>query len=158
MKQILRCSSCAVSRRKSMSCESPCSPESDMEQLYLTAKLTEYPQLIEDLKVKNIQLQRKVTDLELRIEDNEQYMRSITLIEIQGIPESKNEDVYEVVKKRSYRCLPPSKKWNDADRPAGIIAKFVRREDKLKFLEKRRVKKNLNSHDVGYTSTTANPV
>ncbi|KAG8299351.1 hypothetical protein J6590_103253 [Homalodisca vitripennis] len=50
------------------------------------------------------------------------------------------------------------KKRNDADRPAGIIAKFVRREDKLKFLEKRRVKRNLNSHDVGYTSSTANPV
>ncbi|KAG8299152.1 hypothetical protein J6590_108047, partial [Homalodisca vitripennis] len=63
-----------------------------------SAKLTEYLQLIEDLRMKNIELQRKVTDLELRVEDNEQYMRSNTL-EIQGIPESKNEDVYELVKK-----------------------------------------------------------
>ncbi|KAG8295051.1 hypothetical protein J6590_089130 [Homalodisca vitripennis] len=104
-------------------------------------------------QVKNIQLQRKVTDLELRIEDNEQYMRSITL-EIKGIPESKNEDVYEVVEEAIDVCHR-LKKRNDADRPAGIIAKFVRREDKLKFLEKRRVKRNL---DVGHTSTTANPV
>ncbi|KAG8301845.1 hypothetical protein J6590_042456, partial [Homalodisca vitripennis] len=138
-KQIWRCPSCAVSRRKSMSCESPCGPESDIrtalsdvlkklneasddrkrieseinksfefvnEQINeqnnviksQSAKLTEYLQLIEDLRMKNIQLQKKVTDLELRVEDNEQYMRSNTL-EIQGIPESKNEDVYEVVKK-----------------------------------------------------------
>ncbi|XP_046683628.1 uncharacterized protein LOC124369621 [Homalodisca vitripennis] len=118
--------------------------------------------------MKNIQLQRKVTDLELRVEDNEQYMRSNTL-EIQGIPESKNEYVYEVVKKvgvaldinisrEDIDVCHRLKKRNDADRPAGIIAKFVRREDNLKFLEKRRVKRNLNSHDVGYTSSTANPV
>ncbi|KAG8241024.1 hypothetical protein J6590_096068, partial [Homalodisca vitripennis] len=182
--QIWRCPSCAVSRRKSMSCESPCDPESDIRTALFdvlkklneasddrkqiefeinksfefvneqnnvnksqSAKLTEYLQLIEDLRMKNIQHQRKFTDLELRVEDNEQYMRSNT-IEIQGIPERKNEDVYEVVKKvgvdldikisrEAIDFCNRLKKRNDADRPAGIIAKFVRREYKLKFLEKR---------------------
>ncbi|KAG8284705.1 hypothetical protein J6590_097214 [Homalodisca vitripennis] len=44
-----------------------------------------------------MKLKRKDTDLELRNEGNK-YMCSNTL-EIQWIPESKNEEVYEVVKK-----------------------------------------------------------
>lgn len=131
-------------------------------------KMSEFLQLIDSLKTENRMLVRKVNELEQRLEENEQYLRSNT-VEIQGVPENKSEDVYEVVQKVGVAldvnisreaidvCHRLGKK-RDSDRPAGIIVKFVRREDKLKLLEKRRVKRNLNSLDVGYSQTPAIPV
>jgi hypothetical protein len=133
-----------------------------------SAKLSEYLEQIDSLRLENVNLKKKVAELELRLEDNEQYTRSNT-VEIQGIPEKPNEDVYEVVRQVGVAldmtfsrdaidvCHRLGKR-PDSNHPAGIIVKFVRREVKQTMLEKRRVKRNLNTKDVGFTQTTAEPV
>jgi hypothetical protein len=133
-----------------------------------SAKLSEYLQLIENLRLENVNLKKKVAELELRLEDSEQYTRSNT-VEIQGIPENKNEDVYEIVRqvgvaldmnfsREAIDVCHRLGKRPDSIRPAGIVVKFVRREVKQTMLEKRRVKRNLNTKDVGFTQTNAEPV
>lgn len=127
-----------------------------------TEKLNDFLQLVESLRSENFTLKKRVAELENKVEENEQYMRSNTL-EIQGVPEpeSKTEDVYEVVRKVGVAldmnipreaidiCHRLGKRPN-SDTPAGIIVKFVRREDKIKMLEKRRVKRNLSTQHLGY--------
>jgi hypothetical protein len=123
--------------------------------------LAQYLTFFEDLRNENQSLKKKIIDLETRIEENEQYLRSNSL-EIQGVPEDKNEDVYEVVKRVAASldlsiqreaidiCHRLGKRSGN-DKPAGIIVKFVRREDKIKMLEKRRVKRNLSTSDIGFS-------
>ncbi|XP_022186532.2 uncharacterized protein LOC111045430 [Nilaparvata lugens] len=125
-----------------------------------TLKINECLRLIEDLKKENASLKRKVCDLETRLEDAEQYTCSNTL-EIYGVPETKNEDVYETVKRvcnaldvnitreKIDVCHRLGKPKGD-NRPAGIIVKFVRREDKFSVVARRKVKRNLSMQDLGF--------
>lgn len=129
--------------------------------------LAEYLNLMEGLKAENANLKTRLVEMEARLEDNEQYLRSNTL-EVQGVPESRNEDVYDIVRKvgvaldmnfqrEAIDICHRLGKRPGSDNPAGIIVKFVRREDKIKMLEKRRIKRNLNTRDIGYPGE-ANPV
>ncbi|RZF31931.1 hypothetical protein LSTR_LSTR011528 [Laodelphax striatellus] len=130
-----------------------------------TLKINECLRLIEDLRKENTSLKRKVSDLETRLEDVEQYSRRNTL-EIYGVPEIKNEDVYETVRKvctaldvnmtreKIDVCHRLGKPKEDT-RPAGIIVKFVRREDKFSILAKRKVKRNLSTQDLGFQQKSA---
>lgn len=130
-------------------------------------KLSSYLQAMELLSQENINLKRKVADLEARLDECEQYTRSNS-VEIFGLPQDKLEDVYELVGKVCGALdVPVTRTDIDAchrlgkrqgsDQPAGIIVKFVRRETKLKLLEKRRVKRNFSTKDLGYTAP-ADPV
>lgn len=84
----------------------------------------------------------------------EQYSRRNTL-EINGIVENKHENVMDVVKTigNSLSC-PINDDVIDAchgvgqkgrDRPRGIVVKLTRRSVKEDLLQKRRVKRNLNT-------------
>lgn len=63
-----------------------------------TEELKNCLKIIEDLKRENSNLLKKVKDLEIRLDDVEHYSRSNN-IEILGVPEDENEDVFETVKK-----------------------------------------------------------
>lgn len=125
-------------------------------------KMDDLLKTIDELKQENVNLKAKVTNLESRLEDVEQYSR-LNTIEIFGVPEAKNEDTYEVVRKICVAldlnlaresidvCHRLGRPGSRSDgRPRGIIAKFVRREDKTKVLAKRKVKRNFSTQHLGF--------
>jgi hypothetical protein len=129
--------------------------------LNLTSKLDE-------VKMENISLRKKVTALETKIEDMEQYSRR-NCLEIHGIPVQPNENVMEVVKSVGQALdFPINDMMVDAchrlhfkeqgERPPGIIVKMVRRMDAEGLLAKRRVKRNLNTTDIGLSLPKANVI
>lgn len=115
----------------------------------------------------NKNLQKRVSELEIRLDDLDQYSRSNTL-EINGIPETANENVLEIVKTMGrsldYQitddmvdaCHRLGQKLQD--RPRGIIVKFTRRTVKEQLLEKRRIKRNFNTKDIGFTDKPADVI
>lgn len=123
--------------------------------------------IIDNLKQDNLELRNKIKALEVKVDENDQYSWSNT-IEIHGMPESAKEDVYEVVTNVAVAlgvkitrnaidvCHRLGKRANYTE-PPGIIARFVRREDKHLILEKRRAKRNFNTKDLGITQA-ATPV
>lgn len=98
-------------------------------------------------------LKDKVMALERKVDDLEQYSRR-NCVELQGIPEEKNETVMEIVKNVGKALNMDitddmvdachrvgNKQDSTASRPRGIIVKFVRRFDKELLVSKRRDKK-----------------
>ncbi|XP_054259446.1 uncharacterized protein LOC128984177 [Macrosteles quadrilineatus] len=110
----------------------------------------------------NLKLKEKVNTLEQRLEDMEQYSR-LNCVEINNIPETKDEDVLEIVKKVGSSldfmitdemvdaCHRVGQKSNKRTR--GIIVKFTRRMTKDEILKRRRKKQDLSTRDVGYNDT-----
>lgn len=116
--------------------------------------------LIKDLTQENVDLKSKLKSLETRVGDAEQYSRRNT-VEIIGIPEIKNENVYETVRNVG-RALDMDISNDMVDichrlpkapnqQYSGIVVKFVRRSDKECIMERRRVKRNLSTRHIGYT-------
>ncbi|RZF48721.1 hypothetical protein LSTR_LSTR014895 [Laodelphax striatellus] len=133
-----------------------------------TLKLNECLRQIEALRKENVDLRKKVSELEERLEEAEQYSRSNSL-EIHGVPEAVTEDVYETVRRvctaldvnitrEKIDVCHRLGKPKGENRPAGIIVKFVRREDKFTVLAKRKVKRNLSTQDIGFQKTPPAPV
>ncbi|XP_046666658.1 uncharacterized protein LOC124358401 [Homalodisca vitripennis] len=131
-------------------------------------ELTAWAKIAEDLRSENASLRRQVSSLEARMDEAEQYSRRNTL-EIHGIPVEKGENVVSLVKMVG-RALdyPVEDGMIDAchrlrtrdgsGKPPGIVVKMVRRLDAEGLLQKRRVKRNLNTHDLGHTSRPADVV
>lgn len=131
-------------------------------------ELAAWMKIAEDLKIENAALRRQVSSLESRVDETEQYSRRNTL-EIHGIPMEKGENVVSLVKMVG-RALdyPVEDGMIDAchrlrardgsGKPPGIVVKLVRRVDAEGLLQKRRVKRNLNTHDLGQTSRPAEVV
>lgn len=115
--------------------------------------------IIDSLVSENKQLTKKVADLERRVDDMEQYSRA-NAVEIQGVPMKANEDVVSVVKEVGKALdLVISDSMIDAchrmghrngtnGAPPGIIVKFVRRFDKERILQQRRVKRTLSTRHM----------
>lgn len=114
-------------------------------------KIENYIKEIDNLKRENTALKSKVVDLEARVDDLEDYARR-NCLEIQGVPEEKEENVMNVVKKVGKAldmqiddlmidaCHRIGRK-TDREHPRGIIVKFVRRMDKEMLMKHRRDKK-----------------
>lgn len=112
----------------------------------------------------NVKLKRTVSSLEQRIDDLEQYSRG-NCLEINGIPEEKNENILDIVTKLGTSlgmtinedmvdtCHRLGQKTPDKVR--GVIVKFTRRIVKEEMLRKRRIKRNLNTKDIGFTNQSA---
>lgn len=123
-------------------------------------KLDECLKNISNLSQENVDLKAKIYKLETRLEEVEQYSRSNS-VEIFGVPEEKGEDVYEIVRKvgvsldmnitrEQIDVCHRLGKPRESQRPAGIIVKFVRRDDKLSLIAKRKVKRNLSTQQLGF--------
>lgn len=129
-------------------------------------EIATWMRVVEELKTENATLRNQVSTLESRVDEAEQYSRRNT-IEIHGVPVERNEDVISVVKNVG-RALDYPVEDNMIDachrlratggRTPGIVVKMVRRLDAEKLMEKRRVKRNFNTHDLGLTTKPAEPV
>lgn len=117
----------------------------------------------------NSNLKIKVNDLEMRLDDMEQYSRSNTL-EINGIVETENENVIDVVIAvgnglgypitndmidACHRVGQREPEGRKRKNPRGIIVKFTRRSVKEDLLKQRRVKRNFNTKDIGISDRPA---
>lgn len=123
-------------------------------------RLASYLEKMERMTEENLRLRKQVAELEVRLDECEQYSRSNT-VEILGLPENKQEDVYTLVEKvcgnldviitrNDIDVCHRLGKRQGVDRPAGVIVRFVRREIKQKLLEKRRIKRNFSTANLGY--------
>ncbi|XP_039299185.1 uncharacterized protein LOC120355022 [Nilaparvata lugens] len=113
---------------------------------------------INELLSENATLNKRLDAVELHADRNEQYSRR-NLLEIHGIPSIPNEDVVGTVlsvcrsvgldfKRQSIIGCHRLKKRNN--RPsAGIVVKFLCRDDAEALLQKRKVKHNLNTEHIG---------
>lgn len=131
-------------------------------------ELKSWMKTVEDLSSENASLRKQVAVLESRVDEAEQYSRRNTL-EVHGVPVQKGENVVSLVKALG-RALdyPVEDAMIDAchrlrsrdgtSKPPGIVVKMVRRLDAEALLQKRRVKRNLNTHDIGVTSSLAEAV
>lgn len=132
-----------------------------------SATLKEYEKLFDSLKQENTDLQVKVKGLEQQLDEADQYSR-VNCLEINGIPETNQENITEIVKTIG-TTLGVEVAAEDIDachrlgpktdgRRRGIIVKFVRRQMKEELLRKRKVKRNLNTSDIGMASGPADVV
>ncbi|XP_022184978.1 uncharacterized protein LOC111044202 [Nilaparvata lugens] len=131
--------------------------------------INEYKTNHESLMTENSNLKKKCNDLETRLEDLEQYSRANS-IEINGIPEDKNEDIIQIVKNVGHGLGVPVQEQDivachrlgspnkDGVRTREIIVKFVRRLVKENLLQQRRVKRNFNTRDIGIMDRTTEAV
>lgn len=115
--------------------------------------------IIDGLAEENRNLTKKVSELEQKIDDMEQYSR-LNSVEIQGVPENKNEDIVQVVKEVGKAlnmdisesmidaCHRLGRRPGPGGPPPGIIVRFVRRLDKEELMKKRRVKSNFSTRHM----------
>ncbi|KAK5650198.1 hypothetical protein RI129_001227 [Pyrocoelia pectoralis] len=109
------------------------------------------------LSAKNTELEKKVADLEVRLNDYEQSSPFHSL-EIRGIPWTVGENVVQLVTEvaRSigmvikpeiiYTCY----RLRSISREAAIVVTFLRQEDCKEMLRLSRVKKNLSAKGLGF--------
>lgn len=117
---------------------------------------------IEDLRGENAYLHRELSQVKQELCDVQQYSRR-NAVDIQGVPETKSENVFEVVKKiASVLRFELKPDMVDAvhrlaggvstSRPRGIILKFVRRGDCDELLRLAKVKRGFSASELGITS------
>lgn len=129
-----------------------------------TETINRYEKKIDELLSENAMLKRRVREMEVGLDENDQYSR-INCIEINGVPDKPNEDILSEVKKVGNAlgvnindemvdaCHRLGIKRNGAAR--AIIVKFTRRTVKEEILKQRRIHRNLNTHNIGETSSPA---
>lgn len=116
-----------------------------------------------NLQSENTLLKKTVAELKARVAAGEQYSRS-NCLEITGVPEAKTENIFTVVKQVANALnfkledhmvdtvhrlarIP-----NKPNMPRGIILKFCRRVDMEEMRRRSKVKKFINSSELGYHS------
>lgn len=124
-------------------------------------QLDAYKQENIDLKLKLIQVTEKLENLEQASKEK--------IVEIQGVPFVKNENILELLSKISNvvgfdfdekmidKCFR-LKNFQSSERPGVILAKFVRKIDMENFLMKRKQKRNVNSRDLGFIEGEASVI
>lgn len=124
--------------------------------------------LVNKLATENTELKSKVSFLESRMDDIEQYSRRDTF-EIHGVPVERGEQIVEVVKtvgkaldmnidENMISACHRLRTREGMGKPPGIIVKMTRRMDVEAVLQKRRVKRNFSTHHIGLTSSPAAPI
>lgn len=118
---------------------------------------------IDSLRSENTLLKRSVEDLKNRVIAGEQYSRS-NCLEINGVPETKNENIVAVVKQvansLNFKLEDTmidavhrlSKNPFKPEAPRGIILKFCRRMDMEDMRQRARVKRSISATELGYHS------
>lgn len=117
---------------------------------------------IDTLKSENITLKKEICTVRAELSDLQQYTRNNS-VDIQGVPEIKSENIFEVVQRVS-RAVRFELKEDMVDvvhrlaggrgdsRPRGIILKFVRRTDRDELLRLAKVKRGFSASELGVTS------
>lgn len=117
---------------------------------------------VEDLREENAYLQKELEFVKHELCDLQQYSRRNT-VDVQGVPEAKSENIFEVVRRVAsvlrfdlkpemvdavHRLAGSS----DGSRPRGIIVKFVRRGDCDELLRLAKVKKGFSASELNVNS------
>lgn len=122
-------------------------------------KLGEYISLTNELKKQNDAMETQISQLSNKLKHLEQYSRA-NCVELHGIPATAQEDIFKIIssvgKVVAFNITPAMidiahrlrPKPYAANKPSGIIIKFVRRYDKDAFLKAVKTKRNLNSHNL----------
>lgn len=120
--------------------------------------ISKQQEIIDKISSENNVLKNKVNILTTELEEVRQELR-LNSVEIRGLPVRKDESVYDAVKNLAKvlnfdlkeemldSCFQ-LKKTENIEYPT-IIVEFVRRTDKENFLQGKRLKKNLNTRDLG---------
>lgn len=131
-------------------------------------KLTSLVQDIDNIKQENVNLKLENKSLLIKVNNLEQTVR-VKTVEIHGVPFQKEEKIMEIINKiatvigfdfnegmidNCYRLKPVT----GFTRPAGIVVQFLRRLDKELFVKCRRMKRNLNSRDLGFLNGDASVI
>lgn len=131
-------------------------------------KLTSLVQDIDNIKQENVNLKLENKALLIKVNNLEQTVR-VNTVEIHGVPFQKEEKIMEIINKiatvigfdfngemidNCYRLKPVT----GSTRPAGIVVQFLRRLDKELFVKCRRMKRNLNSRDLGFLNGDASVI
>lgn len=129
-----------------------------------TAQIAECLKTIATVRQENLELKKQVNDLTTRLAEAEQYSRR-NCVEIYGVPEVENENVLQMVKQVGSAvkftiedgmvdaCHRLGKNKSKKGGPPGIIVKFVRRFDKQRLLELKKLNKpELSARHIGMAS------
>lgn len=120
------------------------------------------------IKQENVNLKKQVNVLTTKINNMEQNAKE-NVLEIHGVPNKKDENLIELVKKVSTsigfnfeekmidNCFRYGSR-NATNNPGGIVVKFLRKIDAESFIQKRKEKRNLNTRDLGFMEGLSNPV
>lgn len=117
---------------------------------------------IDELKCENVNLKREIDKVKQELNEVQQYSRRNT-VDIQGVPETKSENVFEVVKKVAkvlrFELRPDMvdavhrlSGGGNTSRPRGIILKLVCRGDCDELLRLAKVKRGFSASELGVTS------
>lgn len=124
-------------------------------------KITSVLNSIETLFQENANLKKTVNNLTNKLQALEQQEFDND-VEIHGVPYEKEENILNLLGKMSEVISFNFKeemigncfryKFNNMDpaKPTGIVVRFLRKLDKIKFIDCRRKKRNLNSRDLGF--------
>lgn len=118
--------------------------------------------VIDNIREENVYLRRELDKVKQELSDVQQYSRRNT-VDIQGVPETKSENVFEVVRKVANVLRFELKSemvdavhrlagGNNMSRPRGIILKFVRRGDCDELLRLAKVKRAFSASELGVNS------
>jgi archaellum component FlaC len=134
----------------------------------VSKQVTDFTSELSLIKQENTNLRKQVEDLNSKMNNLEQEARE-NILEIQGVPHDNNEKVIDIITKISraigfdfqedmidkcYRI----KATQNPTKPGGIVVKFVRKRDLENFVQKRKVKRNLNSRDIGFMGGEASVI
>ncbi|CAG9818127.1 unnamed protein product [Phaedon cochleariae] len=113
-------------------------------------KVNEHIKIIENLKLENQNLMRHVRTLNKRVNDLEQISR-MNNIEIQGVPEKKNEDIFKIIEtvhqnlnvQFSPDLIDSAHRVKSfaPNRPKNIVIKYISRKVKDDILAATKIKK-----------------
>lgn len=150
---------------------------------FFTAQLDDLKKIIEDkdvkldsvlgrfdvLHIENVKLSEENELLKGRVSHLEQYSR-LNCIEIQGVPEPKDESVVHTVTKvasaLNYKLNPEmidachrlGGDRSKQDRHRGIIVRFVRRWQKEDFMKARAIKRTISTKDLDPNVVAPTPI
>lgn len=123
-------------------------------------QMNEKIKTIDNLQKENLDLKNKIATLDMRVNDMEQYSKLNNLI-IHNIPESRSENVLDVVKTIADRIGVPinsdeidmahrlkSNSTSNTSRPKNIVVKFISRLTKERFLTSFRQNKNFSTSNL----------
>ncbi|KAG8250989.1 hypothetical protein J6590_090353 [Homalodisca vitripennis] len=146
--QIWRCTQCSRLRRTSIQVESELEKSSP--------DISDVMKLLHEMRQENKDQTKK---LELELGKSIELCHQ-TISELRKTVDSQSEALNsstsrkqskDTSKGRDGGCLPQT--WRKSgERPRGIVVKFTRRTVKEEFLQKRRVKRNLNTSDIDFPS------
>lgn len=152
--------------KKSMDYQSSLFDDMIVESKKQTEKMDELNRALVVCQKENSELKSEVVDMQYKLNEMEQYSRNYN-IEIKGVPEARNENVYDIVNKISEQLgcnnvaadielchrVPSNKRSPNA--PPNIIVKFFARRSKERIMDGKKQKGELLANEIGFANSNS---